>query len=122
MMKDSVNILLRTAVRPKGLTLENARGEGDWTVRLILDYLPTMARAVRLEGVSISPAAAGDEADFWVHLPQETSRDALLTFLRWFVGAAIDAGFVASQATNDVGVDVVRTADDVASSWTTIGF
>lgn len=121
LMKDSVNILLRTEIRPKGLLLEDA-DEDDWTARLVIDYLPRMARAVRLVETSVTPASAGEETSFWLQLPEVMVQDQVLAFLRWVIAAGVERGGIAAEAEVQADPVCLSVANKVATMWKTVGF
>lgn len=121
LMKDSINILIRTEIEPKGLLLEDT-DEDDWTVRLIIDYLPRMARAVLLDEVSVIPASSGEEASFWLQLPEETVQDQVLAFLHWIIAAGVERGGIAAEAEVQADPVCLSVANKVATMWKTVGF
>lgn len=121
LMRDSVNLLVRMELRPRGFPTVDSPGN-DWTDRAIMDYLPKLAQAVPLKAACVVPASQGDELDTWLMLPHALVSDALRAFLVWFLETAIELGKVDPDAREAVRQSLPEVGDRVAKAWQRTGF
>ncbi len=121
LLKDSANILIRTHLRKRDLLEIDTDGD-DWSVGLVLDYMPSVVAALPLSETSVVPGTPQGDVSFWLRIPYESLKATAKEFLCWFLRTAVSTGKARPGATEIEDKVLDGVAERVATNWQSTGF